>query len=64
MDDSHQALKEIVEVLKAVLERDGCRCDTSVCGWCNTDGWVYVSPDNILKVRTLLKQLQDLSKSI
>jgi hypothetical protein len=47
-------IADLENLLREVLGRDGCRCDTSVCDWCNTNGWVYVSPDTIEKIRAIL----------
>jgi len=49
---------DMLTLLKKVVERDGCRCDTSVCQWCETNGWVYVSPETITLVKKAIKELQ------
>lgn len=51
-----QQIALLREAIQLVLQRDGCRCDTSVCHWCNTDGWVQVSPDNVEKLRAALAE--------
>lgn len=43
-------------LIRAILERDNCRCDTSVCYWCRTDGWVAVSPVTIEKLKGLVRE--------
>jgi hypothetical protein len=45
------------EALENALDRDGCRCDTSVCYWCRTDGWVQVHPYSVKKIRDALKEI-------
>lgn len=46
------------ELLKEILERDHCRCDTSVCYWCRTDGWIQVHPQTVVKLRHIYGELK------
>ena len=49
---------DTLTLLQRVVERDGCRCDTSVCDWCKTEGWAQVSPETIKLVKEEIKGLK------